>query len=123
MTRANTSHAAAGGKHTDMLESGYPSVKPSEGAGPADVGHDTLPKAESALERGDYPAPGKQTSGGGGHNHRSMPAPSAGPHVGGRNTSVGRGFMGEGRGTTGRFSGATGEGGSTAPKYKGTVGC
>jgi hypothetical protein len=134
MTRANTehptrhrdAHATHGGEHTDALEHGMPHDRHSLGAGPIDSGVGVKPSSTpNHLERAEYPEPGEETSGGGAHNHRSMPTPSkegAAGHTGGRGVSNAKGAMGDGRGTSGKYKGTTGSG-EVQPKYKGCMGC
>lgn len=120
MTRATTPHAKPGGEHTDALESGMPTDAKSAGAGPDDS-HDypVAPAADNALERGNYPAPGEQTSGGGAHNHRSLPAPSAGA---GRGVMGAKGVAGGGRGQRDVYACGTMGDGRGSAKGKGYMG-
>lgn len=117
-------HPKAGGEHEDALEHGMPSDKRSEGAGTSDEGVGVKPSTSANhLERADYPEPGEETSGGGGHNHRSLPAPSresAGP-IGRRGIGNVRGVVGDGRGASGKYRGTMGDG-EVEPKGKGTMG-
>lgn len=119
------SHPKAGGEHSDALESGMPHDAPSKGAGPAHTGQGIKPSSSpNRLERGDFPEPGQETSGGGGHNHRVLPPPSkeaAGP-IGRRGVGNVRGVVGEGRGASNKFRGTMGDGASGEPPYKGTMG-
>jgi hypothetical protein len=97
----------------------------SQGAGEANAGTGVKPSSSpNRLERGDYPEPGEDTGGGGGHNHRVLPTPSkeaAGP-IGRRGTGNVRGVVGEGRGSSGKFRGTMGDGANSEPPYKGTMG-
>jgi hypothetical protein len=136
MTRANTerphtsgrtSHPKAGGEHSDALEHGMPTDRHSAGAGTANAGTGVKPSSSpNHLEHADYPEPGEQTAGGGGHNHRILPTPSkeaAGP-IGDRSVGNASGVIGGGRGSSGKFRGTMGDGaGPGEPKYKGTMGC
>lgn len=134
MTRATTEHPArhrdshpkTGGEHEDALEKGLPHDMHSKGAGTATAGTGVKPSSsENALEKGDYPAPGEDTSGGGGHNHRILPTPSkeaAGP-IGGRGVGNAQGVIGDGRGASGKYRGTMGDGATGEPKCKGTMGC
>jgi hypothetical protein len=71
------------------------------------------PGGENNLERGDFPAPGEQTTGGGGVNHRSEPAPSS-------SIAGAKGVMGGGRGSSGKYDGCMSGGDTT--KHRGCVG-
>lgn len=120
MTRATTPHPAHGGAHTDDLEKGPPHDVKSEAAGKAvDVTNDDRGTSPNELERGNYPEPGTNTSGGGAHNHRSLPSPSA---VGGRGEVRAKGFAGEGRASRTEACGVMGSTEDRAPKGKGYMG-
>lgn len=75
--------------------------------------------AANSLEKGNFPAPGQQTSGGGGVNHRSEPTPSK-ESAGGRSGTQAKGVMGEGRGSSGKYAGVMSGGDTT--KHKGCMG-
>jgi hypothetical protein len=122
MTRANTERPDKGGGHTDALESGMPSDRKSEGAGPAGEYQGIKPSSSpNRLEKGDYPEPGDDTAGGGAHNHRILPPPSA-EDAGGRGSANAKGVIGDGRGLSGKFCGTMGDGAKGEPKGKGYVG-
>jgi hypothetical protein len=120
-----TDKPKAGGAHIDALESGKPHDVKSQGAGTANAGVGVKPSSSpNRLERGDFPAPGEDASGGGGHNHRVLPTPSkegSGP-VGGRGIGNYAGVVGGGRGSSGKFRGTMGDGATSEPKSKGTMG-
>lgn len=119
------SHPKAGGEHTDALEHGMPKDVKSQGAGTATAGTGVKPASSpNRLEKADYPEPGEDTGGGGGHNHRVLPTPSreaAGP-IGRRGTGSVKGVVGNGRGASNKFRGTMGGGASGEPPYKGTMG-
>lgn len=122
-----SSHPKAGGEHSDALEKGMPTDRKSEGAGTANAGVGVKPASgENRLEKGDFPEPGEDTAGGGGHNHRILPTPSkeaSGP-IGGRGVGNARGVIGGGRGSSGKYRGTMGDGEtSSSSKCKGTIGC
>lgn len=75
----------------------------------------------NALEKGDFPAPGEETSGGGGTNHRDFPTPSK-ASAGGRGIENVKGVIGDGRGSSPGHARTMGDGEVTL-KYKGTMGC
>ena len=113
MTRANTERPQTGGGHSDALESGYPSDKPSEGAGTSDKGTGYTPGSENAIEKASYPGveQGNEKGAGG-------PMPSTAKAQG----VAAKGIIGDGRGSSGRFSGTMGSGAKGEPKSKGTIG-
>jgi hypothetical protein len=124
MTRANTTHPKTGGEHEDALEHGMPHDTHSKGAGTADAGVGVKPSGHAtSLEHGNYPEPGEGATGGGAHNHRGLPPPSADGAVGGRGTEVAKGVIGGGRGLSGKFRGTMGDGQKGEPKGKGYMGC
>lgn len=116
------SHPKAGGEHEDALEHGMPHDERSQGAGPAEGGVGVKPSSSANhLERAEYPEPGEETSGGGAHNHRSLPPPSKEAASGNRGIANVRGVIGDGRGASGKFRGTMG-GGEVEPKAKGVMG-
>lgn len=76
--------------------------------------------SENSLEKGNFPSPGQDASGGGATNHRSLPTPSA--EGAGRGVNSGKGVMGGGRGSKDMSKGIIGTGTSGPAKCKGTVG-
>lgn len=80
---------------------------------------ETPASSANALEKGDFPSPGAETSGAGGTNHRSMPTPSKGEA--GRGVTNSKGTIGGGRGSSGKYSGTMGTG-EVSTKCKGVMG-
>lgn len=77
--------------------------------------------SENSLEKGDFPSPGEEASGGGATNHRSLPTPSA--EGAGRGVNSGKGVLGGGRGSKDMTSGTIGTGSAgSGAKGKGHVG-
>jgi hypothetical protein len=124
MTRANTERPTgarglerpkAGGEHHDSLESGLPSDVRSEGAGTSDKGTGYKPgSGETAEEKGNY---GSVEHGNAKGAAGTMPSTSR--------IDGARGTIGDGRGSSGKFSGTMGSGAKGEPglsKCKGTIG-
>jgi hypothetical protein len=76
--------------------------------------------SENSLEKGSYPSPGEGTEGGGGTNHRALPTPSK--EGAGRGVNTGKGVMGEGRGSSGKFDRTITTRASGPAKAKGCMG-
>src|SRR5437879_5181488 len=113
MTRENTERPRTGGGHSDALESGPPQDTGSPAAGTSDKGTGYTPGSETATEKGNYPGveQGNEKGAGG-------PMPSTAKSQG----VAAKGIIGDGRGSSGRFSGTMGSGAKGEPKSKGTIG-
>lgn len=104
-----------------MKISGVDAGDGPDGAGPSVTGKDGIKPSgsENELEKGDYPEPGEGVTGRP-TAARALATPS-------RATAGGvpaRGVMGDGRGSSGKFSGTMGDGrsGGGEPPHKGTSG-
>jgi hypothetical protein len=106
-----------GGEHHDALESGLPSDKGSEGAGHSDKGTGYTPaKAESAEEKGQY---GDVQHGNAKGSAGPMPSTQKAQGIDAKHAT------GNGRGSSGKFSGTMGAGQKGEPgltRCKGAMG-
>jgi len=105
----------AGGEHSDALESGMPHDAASEGAGSSDKGTGYKPAGgETSEERGNY---GSVETGNAKGAAGAMPSTSR--------INGARGTVGDGRGSSGKYSGTMGSGSKGEPsvsRCKGAMG-